>query len=187
MTGYNLKEHIRSTDIITVLYLTVSMLFILVFGRAENYLMPLLLRLMTVVIVIFVIYLSSKMDKKAMQFIHLFYPILVLTYFYGETAQFNHLIFAESLDPVFYDLEEWVFGFQPSLEFSIRFSQKWFSELLNFGYFSYYILTFGVSLAFFILRPEQVEKVIFLIITSFFIYYLVFLIFPVVGPQIPPF
>lgn len=183
MTGYNLKEHIRSTDIITVLYLTVSMVFILLLGGGENCLMPFLLRLVTVVLIIFIIYLSSKTDKKTLQFVHLFYPILLLTYFYGETAQFNQLIFAENLDPIFYNLEELVFGFQPSLEFSIRFPQKWFSELLNFGYFSYYILTFGVSFTFFILRSAQVEKVIFIIITSFFIYYLVFLIFPVVGPQ----
>ena len=191
MIGYNFINSIKTTDVITVAYMLVTALFIVVFGGVSGiFFTPLMIRVFIILFVIAVIYFHSQWDKNWINFIHLFYPILLLSYFYGETALINNLIFSEYLDPIIYNWEQTLFGFQPSLEFSIRFPQPWFSELLYMGYFSYYLLTFGVSLMFFIIKPTMAENVNFLIITSLFIYYLIFIIFPVVGPQYyfsPPF
>jgi len=191
MTGFNFINNIKTTDVITVAYMLVTALFIVVFGGASGvFFNPLMIRLFIMLFVMAVIYLHCHWDKKWINFIHLFYPILLLSYFYGETALLNNLIFSDKLDPIIFKWEQILFGFQPSLEFSIRFPQLWFSELLYMGYFSYYLLTFGVSLIFFIIKPAMAENVIFLIISSLFIYYMIFIIFPVVGPQYyfsPPF
>ncbi len=191
MTGSDFVNNIKTTDVITVVYMLVTALFIVVFGGVSGmFFTPLMIRLFIMLFVIAVIYFHQQRDKNWISFIHLFYPILLLSYFYGETALLNNLIFSDKLDPIIYNWEQTLFGFQPSLEFSIRFPQPWFSELLYMGYFSYYLLTFGVSLIFFIIKPTKAENVIFLIITSLFIYYLIFIIFPVVGPQYyfsPPF
>ena len=184
MTGYRYIDRVKTTDIITVLYMVVTALYMLVFGKMlEELLIPMIVRIVVITLVGILIFIESKRETSVLKFIHLFYPILLLTYFYGETAQFNHFIFSTNLDSIVYGWEDKLFGFQPSIEFSVRFHQHWFSELLHFGYFSYYLLTIGVSVTFFILRPALAEKVIFVIVTSFFIYYLVFIIFPVVGPQ----
>jgi membrane-associated phospholipid phosphatase len=108
--------------------------------------------------------------------------LFFLGYFYAETGYLNNLILND-LDPFIKHYEQLLFGCQPSIEFSKLFPQTWFNELMNFGYFSYYFLTVTVCLTIFIVRPKEYQFTIFIIITSFFIYYIIFIIFPVIGPQ----
>lgn len=184
MAGFNMKKHILSADIITVGYLLLTAILILIFDDFSlEFSSPLLLRLIILIVIFSIIFFHFKFDNRWVKFLHLFYPIILLTYFYGETALLSEIIFNGSYDAMVSGWEDFLFGFQPSVEFSKNFSNKWFSELLNFGYFSYYILTFGVSFAFFILKPNQAEKTIFIIISSFLFYYLFFIAFPVQGPQ----
>jgi len=80
-------------------------------------------------------------------------------------------------------LEYSFFGFQPSMEFSAKFPQLWFSELMNFSYFSYYLFTAGFAFAAYFLRKEDSVKILYIIINSFLFYYTIFIIFPSEGPQ----
>jgi membrane-associated phospholipid phosphatase len=184
MAGCNLKKHILSTDIITVGYLLITTLLILIFdGLSFQLSSPMFFRLIAILVIISIVYLNSRFKNRWVDFLHLFYPIILLTYFYGETAWLSEIIFNGSYDAMVKGWDDALFGFQPSVEFSRSFFAKWFSELLNFGYFSYYILTFGVSLMFFVLKPALAEKTVFIIISSFYLYYLIFIAFPVQGPQ----
>jgi len=79
------------------------------------------------------------------------YLPLLFPFFYGE-MQYLGLIFFDfesSLDPALIKLEQAIFGFQPSLEWSRVWPWAWFHELMEFAYFSYYFLAAGfVFLAF---------------------------------------
>lgn len=184
MAGYKHASHIKSTDIVSVAYLIITGLYILAFeGITSHLIVPMTWRLACILGILSVIYLDHFFKHKVLTFLHVFFPILLLSFAYGETASINHFIFTDNLDPVIYNWEHALFGFQPSMAFSVYFPQRWFSEALHMGYFSYYLMTIGISLSFFILRPEMAERVIFLVVTSFFIYYLIFILFPVVGPQ----
>ena len=184
MVGFREKENIRTTDVVAFGYLTITALFILIFeGLSVPFAVAMGWRFIFIMIAFVAIYLEYNYKSRFAIFFHLFYPVLFLSFFYGETASINNYIFSENLDPVFFGIEESIFGFQPSIEFSIYFPQLWFSEILNFGYFSLYLMTFGVCLAFFFSRIEIAERSIFIIISSFLIYYLIFIIVPVVGPQ----
>lgn len=184
MEGYSILKKIRTTDLITLCYLIITVFYIMLLdGFSELLWEAVVNRIGILLIMIFAIYFEYTRNNGASRFLHLFYPILLMTYFYGETASLNHLIFNENLDGIIYSIEQQAFGYQPSIEFSRTFPQQWISELLYFGYFSLYLMTFGVTLVFFLKKPKSVERIIFLIITSFFIYYLVFIIIPVVGPQ----
>jgi len=72
---------------------------------------------------------------------------------------------------------------QPSLKFSEYFTSNWFSELMHFGYFSYYLFTIGVPLLFYVKKKQEFNKSMFIIISSFCAYYILFIIFPSIGPQ----
>jgi len=184
MIGFKHLIKFRTTDIAVIIYMLITAILIIVSeGFSYVYGIQLLIRPLIFLLIVLIVFLDEKYTSKILAFIHFFYPIALLSYFYGETALLNHIFFSESLDSLIYGWDEFIFGFQPSLEFSISYPQKWFSELVNFGYFSYYLLTFGVSFSFFLLKPEKAERVIFIIINSFFIYYLIFIIFPVSGPQ----
>ncbi|MFA6870725.1 MAG: phosphatase PAP2 family protein, partial [Bacteroidaceae bacterium] len=59
----------------------------------------------------------------------------------------------------------------------------WVSEPLNLGYFSYYPMIFMVTLFYFVFRFEWFEKISFVLVGSFLIYYLIYIFVPVAGPQ----
>ena len=71
----------------------------------------------------------------------------------------------------------------PSVEFCKLCPSAWFSEPFNMGYFFYYPMILVVVVYYFLNRFEWFEKICFVLVTSFFIYYLFYILVPVAGPQ----
>lgn len=116
--------------------------------------------------------------------IQIFYPLLFLGFLYKETDALNNIIFLQNLDPWFIWLEELIFRFQPSIDFSIYLPSPLFAESMYFGYFAYYLLLIFVPIILYVKRGYDVaNRSVFIIIQSFLIYYLFFVLVPVVGPQ----
>jgi len=88
-----------------------------------------------------------------------------------------------NLDPFFERIELSIFGANPSVVFSEQFPQVWFSELMNLGYFSYYFLIILLPLWLWLNKSDSFQYVMFSVTTSFYLFYLFFIIFPVAGPQ----
>ena len=119
-----------------------------------------------------------------MKFLRFMLPFAFLIYLYRETDYLNNLLFRENLDPLFSGLEFKVFATQPALLFASRWHSDIIAELMYFGYFSYYFMAFGVPLIIFYKKDMLLgSKVAFVIICSFMIYYIIFIIFPVGGPK----
>lgn len=115
----------------------------------------------------------------------LFTIILVysaLTVLYKETALFNRL-FYPSIDESLILADQRIFGFQPSLEFSKHFNSFVISEIMYFGYFSYYLMPVAVLFILYKQQPKKLEEFGFLVITSFLFYYIIFIFLPAFGPQ----
>ncbi len=110
------------------------------------------------------------------------YPVLFAGYFYTETVYYNKLFF-ENLDPIFINFDQWLFGFQPSLEFSKTFSNPWLAELMYFGYFSFYFIIIGFIVAMCFKCKALFLENIFKLTFSLLFFYLIFTIFPAAGPQ----
>jgi hypothetical protein len=105
-----------------------------------------------------------------------------MTFLYKETAMLNTLIFPK-IDEFLSNLDQNIFKFQPSIEFSKHFNSLFFSELFYFGYFCYYLLplvVFGILYKF---LPQKIEEFGFILISSFLLYYFIFIIIPAEGPQ----
>ncbi len=179
------KQHFLPVDMITMGYMAVTLLYMVVGWNSLTHVgSHILVRL---AIAVFILVMSRADTVKwhhntIYNLIRNFYPLLLLTYFYKETGFFNNILF-DYLDPWFVYVEQHLWGMQPSLEFSKRFPQKWFSEIMNFSYFFYYLLTIGIGLAAYFWNRSKMQEIIFLIFTSFIIYYLFFALFPVKGPQ----
>ncbi len=113
-----------------------------------------------------------------------FLPFVLLAFFYAETDYLNNLIVQQNLDPFFSRAEEAVFGCQPALLFSGLIPHNGFAELMYFGYFSYYCLSIGIPIyIYFSAGRETGERFGFMIIVSFLVFYLFFILVPVAGPQ----
>lgn len=179
--GYNL--HLYPVDIATIIYMLISTIYICIgSSKLKNETPHFIIRLTILVFIFFISFTNDKYDNRALIFIRNFYPLFLLPYFYRETAYMNNIIF-NNLDPYFAHIEQLIFGCQVSIEFSKLFPQKWFNELMNFGYFSYYFLTIIVCFVVYLTNRTKSFKVIFIVATSFYIYYIIFSLFPVAGPQ----
>lgn len=106
---------------------------------------------------------------------------LMLISWYSETYEFNRVF--DNLDYLFAGWEQSLFGCQPAIEFSKLLHGKFWSELFNLGYWSYFPMIAILVFYNFFVKPQNFQRVSFVIISSFFLYYLVFIFLPVAGPQ----
>ena len=105
----------------------------------------------------------------------------LLPWWYPDTYELNRVFL--NLDHLFAGYEQWLFGCQPALLFSQAFSHPVFSELMHLGYASYFPLIALVTLFYFFCRYQEFDRTAFIILTSFFVYYVIFIFLPVTGPQ----
>mgnify|MGYP002519102188 CR=1 FL=1 len=104
----------------------------------------------------------------------------LLAWWYPDTYELNRLF--PNLDHVFCRAEQSLFGFQPSLSFASTFSWAPISELMSMGYTSYYPMIALTVFFYFCFRYAEFERAAFIVLASFFLYYLIFIFVPVAGP-----
>ena len=105
----------------------------------------------------------------------------LLSWWYPDTYEFNRMF--PNLDHLFARWEQDVFGCQPALLFAPAFSSPVFSELMDLGYASYFPMIAVVTVFYFGWRYNDFGRASFIILTSFFVYYAVYIAVPVAGPQ----
>ena len=158
-----------------------TILIVLLFSRMDHPGTMLVERVGIVAITFALIYLYQKYPCRLSAFIRMAVQMSFLAYWYPDTFEFNRLF--PNLDCFFASAEQFLFNCQPSVEFSKLCPDIWFSEPFNMGYFAYYPLIGIVAIYYFVFRFELFEKASFVIVTSFFLYYLIYIFVPVAGPQ----
>ena len=120
-------------------------------------------------------------------YLPMFFPL-----FYGEMEYLGLIFFdfEHSLDPSLIAMEQWIFGFQPALQWSRAWPWPWFHELMEFAYFSYYFL----AVAFVVLcfrsgrlaearRWDTLRNFIRDLSATMLICYTLYTLFPAWGPK----
>lgn len=110
-----------------------------------------------------------------------FFQLFMLSWWYPDTYEINRIF--PNLDHLFAGYEQALFGCQPALLFSQAFTSPMFSELMHMGYGSYYFLIAIVIFFYLFCRTQEFDRTAFIVLTSFFIYYVIFIFLPVTGPQ----
>jgi membrane-associated phospholipid phosphatase len=107
--------------------------------------------------------------------------MVFLSWWYPDTYELNRTL--PNLDHLFASCEQRFFGCQPALLFAKTLPWGWFSELMCLGYISYFPLMLIVYLYYFFRRYNEFQMASFVILASFFTYYVIFVVLPVTGPQ----
>ena len=128
-----------------------------------------------------VIYLYTKFPSRATVYLRIFFQMSLLSYWYPETFEFNRMF--PNLDHLFASLDFNLFGCQPAIAFEQVCSSDFWREAFNMGYWLYYPMILVISTYYFFARPKEVERCTFIILSSFFIYYFIYMFLPVAGPQ----
>lgn len=114
------------------------------------------------------------------RFARLTTQMALLSWWYPDTYEINRML--PNLDHVVIAWEQNLFGCQPALLFCKAAPWAFFSELMDLGYVSYFPMIAVVVLFYFCRRYAEYERVAFVVLGAFFIYYVVFILVPVVGP-----
>lgn len=104
----------------------------------------------------------------------------LLAWWYPDTYEINRMF--PNLDHIFAGWEQQLFGCQPALLFAKAMPWAVVSELMDMGYFMYYPMIGVIVFFYFFYRYQEFERISFVILASFFIYYVMFIYVPVVGP-----
>ena len=114
-------------------------------------------------------------------FVRVLVQMAFLGWWYPDTYELNRSL--PNLDHLFASCEQALFGCQPALLFSQKVPWGWFSELMCLSYVSYFPLMLIVYLYYFFRRSDEFRMTAFVLLASFFAYYVVFILLPVTGPQ----
>jgi membrane-associated phospholipid phosphatase len=177
-------------DIITAAYLLITGIYIIIgYSKIDNPLSHLLFRAAVLALILGIVTFQDKLQNGVFKFIRLFYPFALLGFIYSETDALNNVLLP-NLDPIVAKYEAAIFGGHPSIWFYQAIPWKWFIELMNLSYFSYYVLIVGICLWLYFKKSAYTNYAIFIICCTFYLYYIIFILIPVVGPQFyfePPF
>jgi membrane-associated phospholipid phosphatase len=113
-----------------------------------------------------------------------FYPILLYTGFYVETAVVNRMMGAPRLDPWLLQADHVLFGFQPAEAFPVAMAQSWFSEFMHLSYLSYHVMVGGVGLWLSLRDVPAFRHFVTVISLMFYACYASYLFVPAVGPRV---
>lgn len=169
-------------EIVTLTYTLFTTLLIGIFFQRINDPLRLLEGRVFVLVGMGILYaIYRAQPNRYTLFLRYLFPLSLLGYWYPDTYEFCQLF--PNLDYAFASADQALFGCQPSIRFSQWLPQKIWSELFHMGYVSYYLL-----IAFTVLIPladkrRDFERTAFIVLTSFFMYYLIYLFLPVAGPQ----
>jgi hypothetical protein len=112
------------------------------------------------------------------------YPLILVTALYTEIGLAN-LADGRAYDRIVLGWEQALFGLQPSREWIRAHPSVWLSWVLHLGYLAYYPITAGTPIALLISgRAPAMRRTVATIASTFYICYVVFLVFPVVGPRL---
>ncbi len=163
-------------------YLALTLLLLLfTFTKAQQPMEMLWGRLQIVVMTIALWGVYRMIPCRFTLFARIAAQLALLSWWYPDTYEFNRMF--PNLDHLFAQWEQDWFGCQPALLFSQQLSHPIFSELMDLGYAAYYPMIVIVTLFFFLFNYEQFGKASFIILASFFAYYIIYIAVPVAGPQ----
>lgn len=167
---------------LNILYNLLTTLFIIVFYDSLNNPQKQLTDRFFILLLTFVpIYIYTRFPSEATRFLRIVGQMSLLSYWYPDTFEFNR-IFA-NLDHLFAQIDLTLFGCQPALVFDQVCSSFWVREAFNMGYFAYYPMIATIVFYYFFARNREVERCTFVLVGSFYIYYIVYMFLPVAGPQ----
>ncbi|MBO7290883.1 MAG: phosphatase PAP2 family protein [Bacteroidaceae bacterium] len=176
------KVRFLAVEKLNLIYnLLTTLLIIVFFNRLHDPQGMLMGRFVIAAATFAVIYLYTKLPSRATRFLRIVAQVALLSYWYPDTFEFNRIF--PNLDHVFASMDLSLFGCQPSLVFDRICSGIVWREAFNMGYWLYYPMIITVALFYFFRRPNETERCTFVIIASFFIFYLIYIFLPVAGPQ----
>lgn len=161
--------------------LLTTLLIIIFFDRLQHPDTMLLERFFIAAGTFAVIYVYTLYPSPLTRLVRIVTQMSLLGYWYPDTFEFNRIF--PNLDHLFATAEQMLFGCQPAVLFEQVCSHTLWREAFNLGYWAYYPMIVTIVTWYFFRKPKETDRCTFVIMASFFLYYLIYIFVPVAGPQ----
>lgn len=146
-------------------------------------LVRLLIYLFSVFIVFLLIPVLDKSESKFLHFLRYWYIIASLTFIYWSIGPLVHMIFPELLDKYIISFEKNLFGQLPNVWIQ-KYENPVLTEFMQLSYAIYWFtIPVGAGIFYFRKRYDVFEYMLFFVLVTFFLSYLMFIFIPVAGPR----
>jgi membrane-associated phospholipid phosphatase len=171
-------------DHVVLVYCWIIIILTINFARPINdYLSVLLFHFGMILLVCVLAQFARKLTNRLVVFIRLLYPVVMMAFFYQFSGKLVQAIVPRFFDGQLVGLEKSILGVHPTLWLDHHLNIV-VTELLSAAYFSYYLLIPGLALfLFFGKRDGEIRRFMTATCVTFFISYLMFIFYPVVGPR----
>jgi membrane-associated phospholipid phosphatase len=176
-------RQLNAVDFIFVAYLLAVALIMVLLGWGHKYFNQVVVThiVFTVVIIVFA-YCVGPDSNPFLNFIHAWYPILLLIYLYSESGLINNILLNTPLDPMYIALDKFIFRCEPALVLPVKFNNRFLIELFHFSYFTYYLYLPVIGGILYFKDKKFFQEFLFTISLTLLSCYLLFIFFPATGP-----
>ncbi|MGH2575738.1 MAG: phosphatase PAP2 family protein [Ignavibacteria bacterium] len=120
---------------------------------------------------------------KYLKTLRYFYPVFLILYFFKEVYVITHSINPNDCDIALINIDYSMFGVNPT-EWIYRFENPLITEFLQVIYSLYYIIILAYGLELYLWRRyREFMYAVFVILTGFYLSYILYIIFPAIGPR----
>lgn len=156
-------------------------LMLLLWGRLVNPWSMLMGRGSWLGVTLAVVLLHRWFPNRWLLFLRIAVQLMWLKQWYPDIFEFNRLM--SNMDHVFAACDQALFGCQPALLFSQAVTNHYWCEAFYLGYVSYFPMILVLTLVTFSKSEPMLKECSFVVLVSFFVYYMIYLCLPVAGPQ----
>lgn len=152
--------------------------------RAPADCLPAFLLVQGALIVLALLMPRARETGRVGRFVGDWYPLIIATALYTFIGLVN-VANGRAYDRIVLGWEQALFGLQPAREWIRRSPSVWLSWILHLGYLAYYPITVAAPLMFWICgRRAAMQRTVATLTATFYVCYVAFLLFPVVGPRL---
>ena len=185
MVGFKLEKQpvkgLLAVEWVVMVYLVVTLLATLLMMKQLPHAEEMIWGRVRIVVITAALWLVYRLlPCRITRFIRIATQMGFLAWWYPDTYELNRLL--PNLDHVFAGWEQQLFHCQPALLFAEKWSSPIISELFDLGYASYYPMIALVAFYYFGWRYREFERCTYMLMASFFLYYIIFVLVPVTGP-----
>lgn len=177
-------NQLNSYDKNLVIFWSILSLYILIFHRnLEMGLLKFITHLLLIGLVLLIIPWMSRQKSRFWFFLRHWYIIMGLPFLYWDIGTLIHGIFPQVFDDLILKFELWLFGVSPNVWLQ-QYVHPVLTEVLQISYSIYWItIPLGAAVFYFRKEYQHFDYLLYYVTISFFIFYGIFILFPVAGPR----
>ncbi|MFH0989474.1 MAG: phosphatase PAP2 family protein [bacterium] len=184
MTYRTILRTFSPGDFITICFLCFLIILNLVFHtRVEQWLALVTINVAVIVGIVAIAQLADRWKTKLLVALHRWYCYPIILFVFKEIYLMVRPIHPVDYDSLLMAVDYWMFGVHPT-QWLAQFSHPLLTEVLQIGYFSYYLLFIILGVEIYRRYSlERFDNAAFLIVYGFYLSYLGYFLLPAVGPR----